>query len=87
VVLYLSSIEASGKLHSMSTIDPNLGYSSGGNYGGGRPPLGDGAMTGRAAVALPRDMDSQLRQLAKRDDTSLGHVIRAALEKGIPLLI
>ncbi len=71
----------------MSTIDPNLGYRSGGNYGGGRPPINGSAMNGRAAVALSRDMDDQLRQIAKRDRTSIGNVIRAALEKGIPLLI
>jgi len=66
----------------MSTTELNYRYSC---AGPGRPR---GSFSPTAMrVRLPDSIDSQIGELAKGDATSIGHVIRAALEKGIPSLI
>jgi hypothetical protein len=88
VVLYdiISKRVRSMSMKPMSEVKADLGYSCAG-FGRPRGSFSPTAMRAYANVRLPDSIDSQIRELAKRDATSIGHVIRAALEKGIPLLI
>ena len=52
----------------------------------GRPSLHAELKTVQTAFRISKELDNQLRERAKQEQTSVGYIVRCALMKGLPLL-